>query len=197
MDTNRPRCTSGNRRVYHQPTVARRGTWRAKTAGRVAFFFGPVAGAQVVAISGDVWGARRQQKESFLVLAIAIIVAAIPFSIPDTQSRILGVGCGSCVPGIHGEGVQRMLGSSSWCCALECVSRSSEIASVGTPSSLNDAQLLGSEARKPTGGTGRPSCPPSAQRRIMQRSWLPRLLPALPTSAKNRNLCRPRKSSAH
>jgi len=66
--------------------------WRPKVAGRVAFFFGPVAGALVVAIS--LRRMRDQQaarKVMLLALGLAAGEAAILFFIPPALGRLVGL----------------------------------------------------------------------------------------------------------
>ena len=67
--------------------------WRPKVAGRIAFFFGPVAGALIVAISLRRMGCQQTAKKVMLLaLGAAAAEAAILFFIPDVLSRLVGFG---------------------------------------------------------------------------------------------------------
>lgn len=67
--------------------------WRPKTAGRIAFFFGPLAGAQVVAISLRRMGYQQAaNKVRFLALGFAILEVAILVFVPDAIARLIGIG---------------------------------------------------------------------------------------------------------
>jgi uncharacterized membrane protein len=67
--------------------------WRPKTAGTVAFLFGPVAGALIVAISLRRMGyQQRARKVMFLALGAAAAEAAILFFIPEILARLVGFG---------------------------------------------------------------------------------------------------------
>ena len=75
------------------PSDTRKAPWRPKAAGRIAFFFGPVAGALVVAISLHRMGYQQSVKKVVLLaLGAAAIEAAILFFIPDALSRLVGFG---------------------------------------------------------------------------------------------------------
>lgn len=67
--------------------------WKPKVAGRIAFFFGPVAGALVASTSlrrmGYAQGARRVFQ---LALGIAVVEGVIFFFVPDTWTRLIGIG---------------------------------------------------------------------------------------------------------
>jgi hypothetical protein len=75
------------------PSEISKAPWRPKAAGGIAFFFGPVAGALVVAISLRRMGyQQRANKVIFLALGVAAVEAAILFFIPDVLSRLVGLG---------------------------------------------------------------------------------------------------------
>jgi hypothetical protein len=64
-----------------------------ESCGRVAFFFGPVAGALIVAISLRRMSYERTAKKVMLLaLAAAVAEAVILFFIPDALSRLVGFG---------------------------------------------------------------------------------------------------------
>jgi hypothetical protein len=67
--------------------------WRPKVAGRIAFFFGPIAGALVVASSLRRMG-RQQTAKKVILLALGATAAesVIVFFIPDALSRLVGLG---------------------------------------------------------------------------------------------------------
>jgi hypothetical protein len=67
--------------------------WRPKVAGRIAFFFGPVAGALVVVVSLRRMG-HQQSAKRVLLLALGMVAAeaVIIFFIPDVLSRLVGFG---------------------------------------------------------------------------------------------------------
>jgi hypothetical protein len=65
------------------PSEVPKPPWRPKVAGRIAFFFGPVAGALVVASSLRRMGyQQRAKKVMLLALGAAAVEAAILFSFP-------------------------------------------------------------------------------------------------------------------
>jgi hypothetical protein len=67
--------------------------WRPKVAGRIAFFFGPVAGALVVAVSLRRMGHQQSTKKVLLLaLGAAAAEAAILFFTPDALARGVGIG---------------------------------------------------------------------------------------------------------
>ena len=67
--------------------------WRPKVAGRMAFFFGPVAGALVVIISLRRMGHQQRAKKVMLLsLGAAVVELAILFLVPDALSRLVGFG---------------------------------------------------------------------------------------------------------
>jgi hypothetical protein len=67
--------------------------WRPKAAGKVAFFFGPVAGALIVAISLRRMGyQQRARKVMFLALGAAAVETAILIFIPEVLARLVGLG---------------------------------------------------------------------------------------------------------
>lgn len=75
------------------PSETSRSPWRPKAAGSIAFFFGPVAGALVVAISLRRMGyQQRARKVILLALALAAVEIAILFFTPDALSRLVGIG---------------------------------------------------------------------------------------------------------
>jgi hypothetical protein len=75
------------------PSEISKAPWRPKVAGRIAFFFGPVAGALVVVISLRRMGHPQSAKKVLLLaLGMAAAEAAIIFFIPDALSRLVGFG---------------------------------------------------------------------------------------------------------
>jgi hypothetical protein len=75
------------------PSEIAKAPWRPKAAGVIAFFFGPVAGALVVAISLRRLGyQQRARKVMFLALGAAAVEAAILFFVPDVMARLVGFG---------------------------------------------------------------------------------------------------------
>jgi FtsH-binding integral membrane protein len=73
------------------PSEISKAPWRPKAAGSIAFFFGPVAGALVVAISLRRMGyQQRARKVMFLALGAAAVEAAILFCIPEVLARLVG-----------------------------------------------------------------------------------------------------------
>jgi hypothetical protein len=75
------------------PAEAPKTPWRPKTAGRIAFFFGPIAGAQIVAISLRRMGHQQTAKKViFLALGMSAAEAVLLFFIPDAASRLVGFG---------------------------------------------------------------------------------------------------------
>jgi len=75
------------------PSEIIKAPWRPKAAGRAAFFFGPVAGALVVAVSLRRMGYRQSAKKvMFLALGAAAAEATILFFIPAVLSRLVGFG---------------------------------------------------------------------------------------------------------
>ena len=70
-----------------------RAPWRPRTAGRIAFFFGPFAGAHIVAISLRRMGHQQTAKKViFLALGFAVVEATILFFIPETLTGLVGFG---------------------------------------------------------------------------------------------------------
>jgi hypothetical protein len=75
------------------PSETPKAPWRPKVAGRIAFFFGPVAGALIVAISLRRMGYQQTAKRVMLLaLGTAAVLAVILFFIPDALSRLVGFG---------------------------------------------------------------------------------------------------------
>ncbi len=75
------------------PSETSKAPWRPKVAGRIAFFFGPVAGALIVAISLRRMGCQQTAKKVMLLaLGAAAAEAAILFFIPEALSRLIGFG---------------------------------------------------------------------------------------------------------
>ncbi|MFL6439830.1 MAG: hypothetical protein ACJ71Q_19815 [Terriglobales bacterium] len=67
--------------------------WRPKVAGRIAFFFGPIAGALVVVISLRRMGHKESTRKLLLLaIAFAAVESAILFFVPDAVSRLVGFG---------------------------------------------------------------------------------------------------------
>ena len=74
------------------PSEAPKPPWRPKAAGTIAFFFGPLAGALVVAISLRRMGhQQRAKKVVFLAVGVSLIEAAIWMFIPDAVSGLVGI----------------------------------------------------------------------------------------------------------
>ena len=76
------------------PSEALKAPWRPKTAGRVAFFFGPVAVALVVATSLRRMG-HQQSAKKFLPLALGVVAAEsliLALFIPVALSPFVGLG---------------------------------------------------------------------------------------------------------
>lgn len=75
------------------PSEIAKAPWRPKVAGVIAFFFGPVAGALIVAISLRRMGyQQRARKVMVLALVMAGVEAAILFFVPDALARLVGFG---------------------------------------------------------------------------------------------------------
>jgi hypothetical protein len=75
------------------PSETSKAPWRPKVAGRIAFFFGPVAGALVVVISLRRMGHSQSAKKVLLLaFGMAAAEAVIIFFIPDALSRLVGFG---------------------------------------------------------------------------------------------------------
>jgi hypothetical protein len=65
------------------PSEESKPPWRPKVAGRIAFFFGPIAGALVVASSLRRMGYQDRAKEvMYLALGMTVLEAALFFFIP-------------------------------------------------------------------------------------------------------------------
>ena len=64
--------------------------WRPKAAGRIAFFFGPISGALVVAISLRRMGYEQiAKKVMFLALGVTTAEVTILLFVPEFLSRFL------------------------------------------------------------------------------------------------------------
>jgi len=75
------------------PSETSKAPWRPKIAGRIAFFFGPVAGALVVVISLRRMGYPQSAKKVLLLaLGMAAAEGVIIFFIPDALSRLVSFG---------------------------------------------------------------------------------------------------------
>jgi uncharacterized membrane protein len=75
------------------PSETSKAPWRPKVAGRIAFFFGPVAGALIVAISLRRMGCQQTAKKvTLLATGAAAAEAVILFFVPDALSRLIGFG---------------------------------------------------------------------------------------------------------
>lgn len=75
------------------PSETSKPPWRPKVAGRIAFFFGPVAGALVVVVSLRRMGNPQSAKKVLLLaLGMAAAEAVIIFFIPDALARLVGFG---------------------------------------------------------------------------------------------------------
>jgi len=75
------------------PSEVSNAPWRPKVAGRIAFFFGPVAGALVVVASLRRMGHPQSAKKVLLLaLGMAAAEAVIIYFIPDALSRLVGFG---------------------------------------------------------------------------------------------------------
>ena len=74
------------------PSETSKAPWRPKVAGRIAFFFGPVAGALVVVISLRRMGHSQSAKKVLLLaLGMTAAMAVIIFFTPDALSRPVGI----------------------------------------------------------------------------------------------------------
>ncbi len=75
------------------PAETPKAPWRPKVAGRIAFFFGPIAGAFVSFISLRRMGfPEKAKKVRLLTLCGSVALMAIFFFIPDAWTRVLGFG---------------------------------------------------------------------------------------------------------
>ena len=75
------------------PAEAPKAPWRPKVAGVIAFFFGPFAGALVVAISLRRMGhPQSARKILWLALALGLVEGVVLFFVPDTFARLVGLG---------------------------------------------------------------------------------------------------------
>jgi hypothetical protein len=75
------------------PSETSKAPWRPKVAGRIAFFFGPVAGALVVVVSLRRMGHLQSAKKVLLLaLGMAAAEGVIIFFIPDALARLVGFG---------------------------------------------------------------------------------------------------------
>ena len=75
------------------PSETAKAPWRPKAAGRIAFFFGPFAGALVVVISLRRMGHQQSAKKVMLLaLGAAATEMVILFLVPDVLSRLVGFG---------------------------------------------------------------------------------------------------------
>lgn len=73
------------------PSEISKPPWRPKAAGVIAFFFGPVAGALVVASSLRRMGYQaRATKVMRLALAVAAVEGVILFFIPEVLAKLVG-----------------------------------------------------------------------------------------------------------
>jgi hypothetical protein len=67
--------------------------WRPKAAGRIAFFFGPIAGAFISSISLRRMGyPEKAKKVRLLTLVGSVVLVTIFFFVPDAWTRPLGFG---------------------------------------------------------------------------------------------------------
>ena len=74
------------------PSETPKPPWRPKAAGTIAFFFGPLAGALVVAISLRRMRYQERAKKVLLLAAgISLVEAAILMFIPDAFGRLVGL----------------------------------------------------------------------------------------------------------
>jgi hypothetical protein len=75
------------------PSETPKPPWRPKTTGRIAFFFGPIAGALLVAISLRRMGYQQGAKKVIiLALTVAVAESALLFFVPEAVSRLVGFG---------------------------------------------------------------------------------------------------------
>jgi hypothetical protein len=75
------------------PAETPKAPWRPKAAGRIAFFFGPIAGAFVSSISLRRMGyPEKAKKVKLLALCGSVALMMIFFFIPEAWSRLLGFG---------------------------------------------------------------------------------------------------------
>jgi len=75
------------------PAEAGKPPWRPKTAGRIAFFLGPFAGALIVTMSLRRMGQPQAARKAMLfALGLATIMGVILFFVPDAVGRVVGLG---------------------------------------------------------------------------------------------------------
>jgi len=73
------------------PSGATKPPWRPNIAGRIAFFFGPLAGALIVITSLRRMGHSQGARKVMLLAVVATIVeSALLLYIPDAFGRIVG-----------------------------------------------------------------------------------------------------------
>jgi hypothetical protein len=74
------------------PAEASKPPWRPRTAGRIAFWFGPVAGALVVAASlRRIGHQQKARKVMILAFVVGTVEAAILSFVPDGVGRLIGL----------------------------------------------------------------------------------------------------------
>jgi hypothetical protein len=90
-----PAVVSGNDPIaveINLPSKASKAPWRPKTSGRIAFWFGPVGGALVVAVSLRRMGhTQRARKVLILALVVAIAEVLILSFVPERVGGLLGL----------------------------------------------------------------------------------------------------------
>ncbi len=75
------------------PAETPKAPWRPGAAGRIAFFFGPIAGAFVSTISLRRMGfPEKAKKVRLLTLCGSVALMTIFFFVPDAWSRLVGFG---------------------------------------------------------------------------------------------------------
>ena len=94
-----------------EPSETSKAPWRPKVAGRIAFFFGPVAGALIVVASLRRMG-HPQSAKKVLLLALGIAAAEAWYDLLHSRraGKTCRFRCGDCVPidfsCFYGERVQ-------------------------------------------------------------------------------------------
>ena len=75
------------------PSEAPKAPWRPKVSGVIAFFFGPLAGAMVVASSlRRMAYPERAKKVILLALGMALVEGVVLFFVPDAFARVVALG---------------------------------------------------------------------------------------------------------
>jgi hypothetical protein len=75
------------------PAEAPKPPWRPSVVGRIAFFFGPVAGALIALIClRRMENPQKSKKVMRLAVAFAVLESLVLFFIPDVLSRFVAIG---------------------------------------------------------------------------------------------------------